>query len=120
MADSFGFEKGGSRVKRCVLSDHSADVSSLATLVFTKSSVSGGEDRCARTERSVFTQAQLLDHTHEWTWLPGLTVELLFRDCAQEQPFSVCELTLRNVGSGNGVVTCGEKGKRLGVTEGKP
>lgn len=72
MADSFGFEKGGSRVKRCVLSDHSADVSSLATLVFTKSSVSGGEDRCARTERSVFTQAQLLDHTHEWTWLPGL------------------------------------------------
>lgn len=71
MADSFGFGKGGSRVKRCVLSDHSADVSSLATLVFTKSSVSGGH-RCARTERSVFTQAQLLDHTHELTWLPGL------------------------------------------------
>lgn len=39
------------QVKRCVLSDHSAVVSSFATLVFTKSPVSGGEDGCDRTER---------------------------------------------------------------------
>lgn len=36
-----------------------------------------------------------------------------------EQPYSVCKLTQSNIGPGNGLVPCREKGKRLGVTEGK-
>lgn len=51
----FGFAKGCSWVRAgrrgaCLMGTDAADVSSLATLVSTKSSVSEGEDGCERVQ----------------------------------------------------------------------
>lgn len=71
----FGFVKGCSWVRAgrrgaCLTGTDAADVSSLATLVSTKSSVSEGEDGCDHKERSVFRRT--LDVAG-----PGRTQELL-------------------------------------------
>lgn len=71
----FGFVKGCSWVRAgrrgaCLTGTDAADVSSLATLVSTKSSVSEGEDGCDHKERSVFRST--LDVAG-----PGRTQELL-------------------------------------------
>lgn len=111
----FGFVKGCSWVRAgrrgaCLTGTTAADVSSLATLVSTKSSVSEGEEQCDRTERSVFRRALDVEGTG-WTrelsdsFLPNNLFFYGYFETVHRA--SLCELTVTTSKLGTGASISG-------------